>query len=78
MGSFLFRGGGDSRGVMTHLLDSHIEVSRVQIPVSLSCLLSDEYPWEKHESLIPHLWVNCCSSIKMALTLDNLQRLICH
>ena len=53
---------------------------RVRTPVALLRSLSDYYPWESYEHPHPWLWVKkhkCCST-RMALPLNNPQKLICQ
>ena len=50
---------------------------QVHTPVVLFHSLLDKYPWERYETTYPpSYWLN--SSRRMALALNNLQRLICH
>ena len=70
-------GRGCPHGVMVKAMDCGIVVSEFT-PVTLLRSLSGKYPWEGYES--SQLWVkkyHYCSSRRIALALNNLQRLIC-
>ena len=55
---------------------------RVQTPVGLLRSLSCKCPWERHEPPYPPSYgLNSTTNVfswRMALALNNLQRLICH
>ena len=55
----------------------------VRTPVALLCSFSDKYPWERYEApYLPSYGLNSTTTVllkkRIALALNNLQKLICH